>query len=69
MFSMIVHINFYLFLLGQDKKYYTIICGEHELNSKEKHQVELSVTKVIVHPKWVTASQGYDIAIYQVGKL
>ena len=51
---------------GQNKGYYTVICGEHELNSKESHQVELKVTSVITHPKWVTASQGYDIAVYKV---
>ena len=51
---------------GQKKGYYTVICGEHELNSKESHQVELKVTSVITHPKWVTASQGYDIAVYKV---
>ena len=46
---------------------YTIVCGEHELNSNaEAHQVELKVIKVITHPRWVTASQGYDIAIFQV---
>ena len=61
------YLNSSLFILGPTN-YYTIVCGEHELNSNEKHQVELKVTKVITHPKWVTASQGYDIAIYQVSK-
>ena len=55
-----------MILQGQDKRYYTVICGEHELNSKESHQVELQVTSVVTHPKWVTASQGYDIAVYKV---
>ena len=55
-----------MILQGQDKGYYTVICGEHELNSKESHQVELQVTSVVTHPKWVTASQGYDIAVYKV---
>ena len=50
----------------EDKGYYTVICGEHELNTKESHQAELKVTSVITHPKWVTASQGYDIAVYKV---
>ena len=45
---------------GQNKGYYTVICGEHELNSKESHQVELKVTSVITHPKWVTAPQVSD---------
>jgi hypothetical protein len=54
------------FDLGQQKRQYTIVCGEHELNNKKSYEVELKVTNVIVHPKYVTASQGYDIAIYQV---
>ena len=75
---MIVDTNFYLFFPDPASQY-TIMCGEHELNSQSSKfflnfenekpretEVKLSVTKVITHPKWVTASQGYDIAIYQV---
>ena len=61
-----VYLSFTNYVEGQDKGYYTVICGEHELNTKESHQVELKVTSVVAHPKWVTASQGYDIAVYKV---
>ena len=56
-----------LFLRDQDPtSQYSVVCGEHELNIKEKHQIELRVTQVINHPKYITASQGYDIAVYKV---
>ena len=56
-----------LFSCDQDPtNQYSVVCGEHELNTNEKHQIELRVTQVINHPKYVTASQGYDIAVYKV---
>ena len=59
--------NIIFFSRDQDPtNQYSVVCGEHELNTKEKHQIELRVTQVINHPKYVTASQGYDIAVYKV---
>ena len=59
--------NIILFSRDQDPtNQYSVVCGEHELNTKEKHQIELRVTQVINHPKYITASQGYDIAVYKV---
>ena len=45
---------------------YYITCGEHELNNKEAEEIEFEVTNVIVHPKFKSADQGYDIAIFKV---
>ena len=63
--TQVININI-LFHLDQQKRQYSVVCGEHELNNKRQYEVELKVTNVIVHPKYKTASQGYDIAVYKV---
>ena len=42
-------------------------CGEHSLRSTDKHEVSMTVSQVIIHPKYIEASSsGYDIAVYKV---
>ena len=44
-----------------------VTCGEHSLREDDDHEVTLTVTEVILHPKYIEASSsGYDIAIYKV---
>ena len=41
-------------------------CGEHKLNTNEPFQVDLTVTEIVVHPKFKSAETGFDIAVYKV---
>ena len=45
---------------------YTITCGEHLLNEFESGQIDFDVTEVITHPKYTSAANGYDIAVFKV---
>ena len=37
------------------------------MRSSDKHEVTMTVTQVIIHPKYIEASSsGFDIAIYKV---
>ena len=54
-----------LFLLASISDY-VVTCGEHKLNTNEPFQVDLTVTEIVVHPKFKSAETGFDIAVYKV---
>ena len=43
-----------------------VTCGEHKLNLDESFQVDLTVTEIVVHPKFKSAETGFDIAVFKV---
>ena len=55
-----------LLTIADSPSKYRIVCGEHELDETESSQIMLDVTEIIRHPYYVSAPQGYDIAVYKV---
>merc|ERR1719500_658487 len=41
---------------GDSPSSYRVTCGEHSLRSRDKHEVVLQVTDVVVHPRYLEAS-------------
>lgn len=54
------------FAYGDDIQKYTITVGEHDLNSLEGYEQNITVDRIIKHPQYNSFNQDYDVALVKV---